>query len=135
MSGRGILVHYFNGRKLWCGVRFGFVTKAVTSPRIADVTCKKCLVVKAAVAIALLLISLPRGADAGWWSGFCERHLACEDPYQYEGLTVDQLVGTFWRHRNEKFPSKALTNELRSRLNDPYLGDDDREIIEKTLGN
>lgn len=88
---------------------------------------------KALLALSLIL-SVPH-ANAGWWADFCERHLACEDPYQYEELTVDQLVGTFWRHKNEKFPSKALTNELRSRLNDPYLGDEDREIIEKTLGN
>lgn len=84
-----------------------------------------------AVCIFLLLVGVT--VSAGWFSNWCERHLIAEDPYQYEHLTVDQLVSVYHRHKNEKFHSKALIIEIKIRLNNVELSYEDREILSKTI--
>lgn len=61
-----------------------------------------------------------------------QRNIADEDPYQYEHLTVEQLVTVRVRHTREKFRSDALTNEIRKRL-DYELNYEDREQLTKVL--
>lgn len=68
------------------------------------------------------------GPLKAWWTNFCERHLIAEDPYQFESLSVDELVTAY--HRVE---SKALVREIRARL-ETDLSYEDREILTKTIG-
>lgn len=81
-----------------------------------------------------LTLLFSTSANAGWFSNFCERHLVAADPYQYEHLTVDQLVSVYWRFRQTGHHSVVLLDEMKRRL-DEGLSIDDREILTKTLAN
>jgi hypothetical protein len=80
------------------------------------------------VTAALVLIAGLSTAQAGWFQDFCERHLVAEDPYQYEELTVEQLVSVYLRHRRERWTSKALRLEVERRLRGP-LSYEEREAL------
>lgn len=71
-------------------------------------------------------------AVAGWWKDFCERHLIAEDPYQYLDLSVDQLVDTYHRLKNQGIESRAIVDTIRWRAKQT-TSDEDREILTKTI--
>lgn len=63
--------------------------------------------------VLILAISITSvTAQAGWWKNFCERHLVGDDPYQFEHLTVEQLVAAYFTFG----PSKVLGDEIQKRL-------------------
>lgn len=66
---------------------------------------------------------------------FCERNLVANDPYQFEHLSVTQLVN-YWFHLKEhrQMPSKELVNEIRKRLSDGGVSDQSKEILTKLTG-
>lgn len=64
---------------------------------------------------------------------FCERHLIAEDPYQYEHLTIDQLVDVKIRNSIQKWKSPALENEIKKRLEYENLNYEQTEILTKSL--
>lgn len=80
----------------------------------------------------ILALALQQPSHAGWFKSFCERHIASADPYQYEALSVDQLVTAFWTFKRQGHHSPVLLNEMRKRLAED-LSYEDREIITKTL--
>lgn len=86
------------------------------------------------MSVVFLIFNL-LSANPSWWGNFCEEYLVAEDPYQYEALTVDQLVGVYWRFKNEGHKSKALVQEMKIRLLNPDLSYEDREILTKTMNN
>ncbi len=65
----------------------------------------------------------------------CRESLIAPDPYQYRNLTVDRIVELYHEHEREKFTNDGLDDEIRHRLRDPHLNDDDREILTKLLGD
>ncbi len=85
--------------------------------------------------ILILALGLSAANAGSWWSGFCERNLVMEDPYQFQELSVDQLITVYFRNLNQGFQSKALINEMKRRLRDRSLHPDDREVLSKTLAN
>lgn len=62
------------------------------------------------------------------FNSWCERHLISDDPYQFESLTVDELLNECLTHI-----SPALLREIENRLKDTALSRDDREILSKLL--
>lgn len=84
----------------------------------------------------LLLFNLVPMANAqdSFWKRFCERHLVADDPYQFESLSVDELVWVYFSFRNQKHYSRVLISEFKKRLS-RELSPDDREILIKTLAN
>jgi hypothetical protein len=66
--------------------------------------------------ISLILTSLLKFQDGQRWAKFCERHLIADDPYQYEQLSVDQLVNLRIKYYNERHKSQVLENEIIKRL-------------------
>ncbi len=83
----------------------------------------------------MLSAALINVSDAGtlrdWWTGFCERHLLADDPYQFEQLTVDQLVDWYHLSKRSGLSTQVLVSEMRRRLVDATP--DDREILTKTI--
>lgn len=75
-----------------------------------------------------LFVLLLSTGHAGWWQNFCARHLVADDPYQYETLTPDELVDTYFRGDH----SQVLIDEMVRRLVAP-LTHDEREMLTKTL--
>lgn len=56
-----------------------------------------------------------------------------EDPFQYRRLTSDQLINVYWNHRRHNYKSKAILNEMLSRI--PGADEEQRELLIKTLAN
>lgn len=63
----------------------------------------------------------------------CARALVAEDPYQYEELSVDQLISTAIRHKIEGIKSVAVDYEIKKRLADPSLDDESRILLSTLL--
>lgn len=70
-------------------------------------------------------------AHSSAWSNFCEKHLVAEDPYQYENLSVEQLVTVYLRHMASKIKSKALAGEIIYRLRGE-LSYEERQLLKVT---
>lgn len=64
----------------------------------------------------------------------CEAALVADDPYQYERLSAQQLITTYFNFKNAGDHSDALINEMRKRLR-LELSYEDRETLSKTLAN
>jgi hypothetical protein len=79
------------------------------------------------ILIAALLFST--AAHAGWWSDFCSRHLIADDPYQFEHLSVDQLVSALDRCQSN---CQSIVKEIHDRLRQG-LGYEDQEALVKAL--
>jgi hypothetical protein len=57
-----------------------------------------------------------------------------DDPYEYEDLSVEQLVRVYFIFFNQKYHSRTLIREIKMRLAGE-LSPEDREILTKTLAN
>ncbi len=66
------------------------------------------------------------------WSSFCERHLVAADPYQFRGLSIEQIVNLCVAHRVQKFDSKELDKEVQLRLSGE-LSYEEREWLKVCL--
>lgn len=66
------------------------------------------------------------------WISFCERYLIADDPYQFENLTVDQLVDAYFSARNSGLKTKPVLREIIKRTKSE-LSRDDLEILTKLM--
>lgn len=66
-----------------------------------------------------------------YWKNVCERHLAGEDPYQYENYSTYQLWMTFERLLQNDYLSSGILAEARRRL--PQAVDRERELLLRIL--
>lgn len=84
--------------------------------------------------LMMILISLPAFANTGKWKAhmkdMCHKILThVEDPYKYEGFdncTLEELVN--------KHNDQVAWIELRARLDDPNLPEEERAKIIEVLG-
>lgn len=89
--------------------------------------------------VFILVYFLGCGAHAtevrqpGLWQRICERFIT-DDPYQYESLTVDQLVKEYFYLANHKSSTEAVVHEMGKRLKKAAT-DEDRIVINSCLAN
>lgn len=60
---------------------------------------------------------------------FCERHLASDDPYQFESYSNEQLIKAWYAHKALKIHTKALKLEVELRLRNPNTPIEYREAM------
>ncbi len=56
-------------------------------------------------------LTLTAPAQAGWFKGFCERHLVADDPWPFAKVSSSELIKMF---RDE--PDSDVTKELEYRM-------------------
>lgn len=61
--------------------------------------------------------------------------LGVDDPYQYSEKSIDDLVKIWFIFKNQNYYAPVLEKEIRLRLENPDLSDEDREVLTKTLAN
>lgn len=81
----------------------------------------------------VLVMLMSMSAQAGWWQDVCERHLIADDPYQYEGWSVDQINIEYRLRAEKRKPLRWLDREIKHRLNGD-LSLDDRIILLTLIG-
>lgn len=52
------------------------------------------------------------GRISDWWRGFCERNLVADDPYQFENLSVPELVYIFDTGSAREVVVREMTKRL-----------------------
>jgi hypothetical protein len=79
-------------------------------------------------ALLVLALSLSTPAHAGWWAGFCEKHLIAQDPYPYAEFATRNLLEIYQGAFN-----RQVREELLFRLRANMLSEPEREIVAQVL--